>query len=224
MFAKQEEIVLMFDRKAYYKAYNKVNKEKIKAKKKAWEEANKEKRKAYREANKEKRKAQIKAWHQANKEKMKAWEEANREKRKAQHKAWRVNNKEKRNAINKAWKVNNKEKINALNKAWYEANKEKVRGWSKAWEEANKDKRYVINANRRAAKLNRTPSWLTKEDLEEIKEIYRMARRRSEVEGIQYHVDHIIPLQGKNISGLHVPSNLQILRAKDNISKGNKYV
>ena len=160
--------------------------------------------KAYYEANKEKLKAQHKAWEEANKEKRKVYREANKEKRKVQMKAWYEANKEKA-------------------KAWEESNREIRKVQMKAWDKANKDKRYAINANRRASKLNRTPSWLTKEDKEEIKEIYRMAKRRQEVEGIEYHVDHIIPLQGEKISGLHVPSNLQILRAKDNISKGNKY-
>lgn len=149
--------------------------------------------KAYNKANKEKKNAQMKAHYEANKEKIKAYYQANKEKQKVRR------------------------------KAWYKKNKETEAAKQKAWEEANKDKRYVINANRRASKLQRTPSWLTKEDLEEIKDIYRMARRRQEVEGIAYHVDHIIPMQGETISGLHVPSNLQILRAKDNMIKGNKY-
>jgi len=115
------------------------------------------------------------------------------------------------------------EKRKATHKKYYEANKEIRNAKSKAWQQANKDKVNAFAAKRHASKLNRTPSWLTKEDLAEIKDIYSMANRRTQVEGIQYHVDHIIPLQGKNISGLHVPSNMQILRARDNISKGNRY-
>ena len=123
----------------------------------------------------------------------------------------------------KAWREANKEKIKAYGKAWYEANKEKRKALDKAYKQANKGKVNALTAKRKASKLQRTPSWLTKEDLAEIEDIYRTAKRRSEVEGIEYHVDHIIPLQGKNISGLHIPSNLQILRARDNLIKGNKH-
>ena len=154
----------------------------------------------------------MKAWYQANKEKIK-------EKAKAYYKA----NKEKVITKSKAWYGANKEKRKAYRKADYEVNKEKQKAQMKAYREANQSAKNAHHAKRKASKLQRTPSWLTKEDLAEIKDIYRIAKRRSEVEGIEYHVDHIMPLQGKNISGLHVPSNLQILRATENLSKGNKY-
>ena len=153
----------------------------------------------------------------------KAWYKANKEKIKEKAKAWYEANKERKNAQTRAYYEANKEKHSNLMKAWYKKNKEEHAVRTKAWQQANKDKRNATDAKRRSAELNRTPSWLTKEDWAEIEDIYRMAKRRSEVEGIQYHVDHIIPLQGKNISGLHVPSNLQILRARDNLSKGNRY-
>ena len=57
-----------------------------------------------------------------------------------------------------------------------------------------------------------------------IEEIYSLAQERSKYLGIKYEVDHIIPLQGKNVSGLHVPSNLQIITQFENRSKQNSYI
>ena len=83
------------------------------------------------------------------------------------------------------------------------------------WFKNNRQKHNLKEANRRAKKLNATPKWLSKEDKIKIKEIYMTCP-----DG--WHVDHIIPLQGKDVSGLHVPWNLQHLPAKENIIKGNK--
>lgn len=74
-----------------------------------------------------------------------------------------------------------------------------------------------------AAKLNRTPKWLTKSNWIEIKWAYKIARQLTKETGISYTVDHIIPLQGKEISGLHCPQNLQVIPARENESKGNKF-
>lgn len=83
------------------------------------------------------------------------------------------------------------------------------------WFKNNRAKHNHKEAKRRAKQLNATPKWLTNEDWTKIKNMYETCP-----EG--WHVDHIIPLQGKEVSGLHVPWNLQHLPAKENIIKGNK--
>jgi hypothetical protein len=78
-------------------------------------------------------------------------------------------------------------------------------------------------ATRRAIKLQRTPHWLTEIDKERIQNEYKLAALQSKITGEPWHVDHIIPLQGEFVSGLHVPSNLKAIRGKDNMSKHNKF-
>lgn len=78
-------------------------------------------------------------------------------------------------------------------------------------------------AKRRAAKLERTPAWLSGEDLWFVNEIYKLSALRTKLTGVKWHVDHVIPLQGKNVSGLHVPTNLQVILACDNVGKHNRF-
>jgi hypothetical protein len=83
------------------------------------------------------------------------------------------------------------------------------------WFRNNKSKHNHKEAKRRAKKLNATPSWLSKQDWTKINELYDSCPNG-------FHVDHIVPLQGKEVSGLHVPWNLQYLSARENIIKGNR--
>jgi hypothetical protein len=77
---------------------------------------------------------------------------------------------------------------------------------------------------RHTSKMNRTPPWLTKDHFKQIEDMYARAKIAEDFTGEKYHVDHIIPLQGKTVSGLHVPWNLQLLPAVKNFSKGNRHV
>lgn len=82
----------------------------------------------------------------------------------------------------------------------------------------SKTKQYsAFHSNKRRRDIKeRTPKWLTEEDLIKIREVYLTCP-----EGFQ--VDHIIPLRGKLVSGLHVPENLQHLESSDNLKKSNVY-
>jgi len=76
---------------------------------------------------------------------------------------------------------------------------------------------------RRSRKSKATPLWLNDTHLSEIKNFYWLAKDLTAVSGDTYHVDHIVPLKGENVCGLHVPWNLQVLPADINLSKGNRY-
>lgn len=126
-------------------------------------------------------------------------------------------------ARNKAWKDKNPEKVCLSISNWQKKNPQKCSANTKKWAQANKG---VVNARTRAyqlAKLNRTPAWLTAIDYERIQNEYKLAEILRKLTNQQWHVDHIIPLQGKIVSGLHVPSNLRVVVAKENIAKSNKF-
>ena len=98
-------------------------------------------------------------------------------------------------------------------------NKDKLRQYKKD----NKAKINALNKKRYCLKIERTPIWLTKKDFLLIEKFYKEAQKKTKKYNEQYHVDHIIPLNGKNVSGLHVPNNLQVIRASDNLSKSNNF-
>jgi len=93
----------------------------------------------------------------------------------------------------------------------------------KRWKQNNNGLVIAHTAKRRAAKLQRTPSWLTDIDYERISNEYKLASLLTKITGSPWHVDHIIPLQGKLVSGLHVPSNLRAILGIKNVSKSNTY-
>ncbi len=103
-----------------------------------------------------------------------------------------------------------------------EDNRKKLADAQKQYRTHNKDKINADAAKRRAIKLKATPLWLTDIDWQNINKFYKDAQSLQLNTGKEYHVDHIVPLQGENVCGLHVPWNLQILLAKENLSKHNK--
>ena len=103
------------------------------------------------------------------------------------------------------------------NKKWYDNNQEKVKGLNAVYKKANRGK---ANAWNRKRKL-RTPSWA---NLKKIERAYQLAAWASRFTDEPLHIDHIIPLQGAEISGLHVENNLQILPRSKNLDKSNEFI
>lgn len=106
---------------------------------------------------------------------------------------------------------------------YYLNNTDKIREYNKNYKLRNPDKNAAKSAKYRAVKLQATPKWLTKQQYTQILYFYTKARNLEEETGVKYQVDHIIPLRGKNVCGLHVPWNLQIITAEENMKKNNKY-
>jgi hypothetical protein len=141
-------------------------------------------------------------------------------------------NKQPRSEVARKSNEKNKSRIQAYRKAYAETNRERLRvknalnkdrkrEWQRQYLKANPGHSAAYVAKRHAAKLKRTPAWLTEFDLLKIKCMYQLAAMRNRESGYDWHVDHIIPLQGEFVSGLHVPNNLRVIPAVDNRRKSN---
>lgn len=130
----------------------------------------------------------------------------------ARQSAWREYNRDKTRAAVRRYAAAHPERVKAQTKIYQKTlaykhitkmhnAKQTASGFKRAW-----------LAGHRARKLSATPPWA---DYDKIKDIYMHCP-----EG--HHVDHVIPLKGKNVCGLHVETNLQYLTAKENIRKSNK--
>lgn len=117
------------------------------------------------------------------------------------------------------YRKSNMERLRDAQLVWRKNNVDYLRLAKMKWAKANPGAVRSIRARRRAAELKATPSWASRAEIEKI---YSEAARIQAETGIAHHVDHIVPLQGELVNGLHVPWNLRIITATENISKGNR--
>ena len=149
---------------------------------------------------------------------------ANKEKASLYQKEYRLKNRERLIAYKKAWVESNLDKVKANSKTRYIVKKEAIKAYVSLYKKTNSAKVTAWGAKRKAAKIQRTPKWLNNIYFERIQTQYKLAEILTKLHNESWHVDHIIPLQGKLVSGLHVPNNLQVLKGSENCSKQNNFV
>jgi hypothetical protein len=146
----------------------------------------------------------------------KIWNLNNKELRKETRKKHYLKNKEKLKKQFNEYYLSNRENKQIKNQAYYQNNKEiikeKCKVAGKIYHKNHPEKSRAKSAKRRAVKLQQTPKWA---DLKAIEQFYKNCPNG-------YEVDHIIPLKGKNVRGLHILENLQYLLKTENRSKGNR--
>jgi hypothetical protein len=121
----------------------------------------------------------------------------------------------------KRWQAKNKAKIAIDQKAWEKANPDKVKAKTLRWREKHPEKYTALAVASVARRAKRVPKWNTSDDRWLMAQFYDVARLRTKATGVVWEVDHIIPLRGKAVSGLHVPSNLQVILKSENRAKRN---
>lgn len=185
----------------------------MQAKKRAYGAAHREKLRAYDKAYREARPAEVRA-------RSKAYYAAHTQQLLAKTARYHATHVEERRAFRKAHQAAHRQRLNAATRAHYAANRKRYNANNAAWRRANPGRANAGYAKRKIAKRQAIPRWA---DLAAIHAIYQEAARLTRDTGIAHHVDHIYPLQGNTVCGLHVAENLQILTATANMQKHNRF-
>jgi hypothetical protein len=131
---------------------------------------------------------------------------------------------------------NRKDEVRDKKHDWYLENRDQViqaaatrpaallKEYRNAWKENNKLQVRADTKARRRKHRDATPNWLTRKQKSEIRQIYQIAITMTQTTGEQYVVDHIVPLRGEEVCGLHVPWNLRVITQEENLKKSNKHV
>jgi hypothetical protein len=154
----------------------------------------------------------------------KAWRDSNKDRASAHDKEYRLANKERIAAKKREWRQANAEAEAARDLKRRRANPERNRIRAARWAAQNREAVNSKSAARRARSKQAQPDWLTDGELDLILLRYKEARVLSSMSGIVYEVDHIVPINGDAVCGLHVPWNLRVIPKRENRRKSKKLI
>lgn len=105
----------------------------------------------------------------------------------------------------------------------YAADPDRVKQWHKNSYQRNKASFVEKRKRRKLAQINATPKWLTAEQIKQMQAVYIQSEVVTRETGVKHNVDHLYPIKGKTVCGLHVPWNLVVILATENNRKNNRH-
>lgn len=210
--------------------YYEANREAVAERKRLWREENHEAvtahERRYREANREALAERARRHYGENREaeaeRARRYREENREALADGKRRWHEQNREAIAERKRRWHEKNCEAIAERKRRWREENREALAERDRRYREANPHIFSALSAKRRAAKRERLPEWFSEFDQFIMQEAADLCRSRLVSTGLEWHVDHMVPLRSRKASGLHCGHNLQVIPGYLNLRKNNK--
>ena len=160
----------------------------------------------------------IEAKKERQRENLRKWRRDNADKRKLQRQREYQNSKDKLKTYAMEYRGKNPETTKAAQAKWRAENKEYINRKAREKYAEDSSKKRLDNSIRHKRLRQSTPKWANKTA---IKAKFVEAQKLSDQKGVLHHVDHIYPLNGRLVSGLTVPDNLQVLTESENCRKSN---
>lgn len=193
------------------------------SKKRVKDEAYRERQREYMREYAKRKAEEIKKYREENAELIQKlgaeYRAKHREKLNERRRKWGEENKDRVADANREWRAANPERAIEAQRSWVAKNPSKQSDASRSWRQRN-GARVAWHVRNRATRIKQaTPAWA---NFEKMNAFYEEARRVTELTGVCHVVDHIVPLMGKLVCGLHCEANLQVITNLANAEKGNK--